>query len=93
MQTNKLWDSTIVFILIALCAAGLSFLFFRTAGEYAFLVFFLIWALGTWDSHKKIKRLRQENKEQSQRIKTLEIENTTLKKTAAIKKWLIANNN
>jgi len=89
MNFQNLFVDRILLLVVGLVCAVFAWAFFNVTGEYATIFFLMALLCSWWDDHRMIKRLRKENIYKSERIKALKVENSTLKKTAAIKQHLI----
>jgi len=89
MNIKEIYQTTIQWGIIATVFAAIYWLTFKFGEEFIFLFVVVMWALSSWNDNKTIKRLRAENSQKSTRIKALKVENSTLKKTAAIKQYFM----
>lgn len=86
---NTIWDSKLLFIFLAVVCAGSAAFFFRVTGEYALIILFGVWFLADWLQERRNRaRLEKELTEKNEKIKSLKLENLTLKRLSNIKEHL-----
>ena len=89
LPINTIWDSKLFFIFLAVVCAGSAAFFFRIAGEYALTILFGVWFFADWLQERRNRaRLEKELTEKNEKIKSLKLENSTLKRLSNIKEHL-----